>query len=93
MGRISPYISPATFKQNITQDELLEIYANINSALEQQYNVEYNNEILSLLHKEGYFPEFLLPSIMPESIKNIKSKNIEVYESEKAFLHDFSRKL
>lgn len=89
MGRISPYISPATFKQNITQDELLEIYANINSALEQQYNVEYNNEILSLLHKEGYFPEFLLPFIMPESIKNIKSKNIEAYESEKAFLHDF----
>lgn len=89
MGRISPYIGKGTFKQHITQDELKEIYTNIHKSLSNTFNTEYNNEIFSLNYKHGYFPDYFIPSIVTENILSIKSKQLEVYESEKESLSNF----
>ncbi len=89
MGRISPYISASTFKQSFTQDELKEIYNNINNSLKETYNKEFNDEMLSLNSKEGFFPDFLLPYVIPDSIKAASHKNISVYENEKELMNEF----
>lgn len=89
MGRISPYISKATFKQTISQDELKEAYDNISKNLHQVYNSEYNGEVLSLGSKHGYFPDYFLPASHTDNVSFLKSKQVEVYESEKESLLSF----
>lgn len=89
MGRISPYISKATFKQTISQDELKEIYDNISKSLKQTFNKEYNDEVFSLHSKHGFFPDYFLPAAHTENIIFLKSKVVDVYESEKEALLSF----
>lgn len=89
LGRISPYISAATFKQSISKVELKETYNAINNTLMQALPAQVSENIkhISLQHK-GFFPEFFVPEIKPESI-NILNNEICVYKSEKELIEKF----
>lgn len=89
LGRISPYISAATFKQSISKVELKETYNAVNNNLMQAFPVNSFENItyISLQHK-GYFPDYFVPEIKPAVFK-VLSSDIYTYKSEKDFLEKF----
>lgn len=95
LGRISPFISASTFKQNISSEELLETYKAVYNMLIQSFPDDNTSPAIISLQNKGFFPDFFVPEIISEKLKEWKhsyDKNtlkIEVYKSEKALLENF----
>lgn len=90
LGRVSPYISADTFKQTISKRELKKTYNAINDILLQSFSEKSDKKVnyISLQDKNGYFPDFFVPEIVPDSIK-LFNNNTSACKSEKDLFEKF----
>lgn len=87
LGRISPFISEATFKQNINKDDLHSLYENLNNYLKEIYN--NTGSSLSIENRNMFFPDYLLPQIVPSSVESIKDNTILTMPDEEKQIREF----
>lgn len=87
LGRISPFISGETFKQSINIDSLRSVYESMDNTLKEMYSAQGSS--LSIENSNMFFPDYLIPGILPSSIDNIKNEQITTTVEEEKSIRDF----
>lgn len=90
LGRVSPYLSPATFQNVLTHNDIESALDNVNEMLSNVFpDKDLNGQTISLNDPKLEFVDYILPNRLHNSFKNIINEPINISSQEVDVLYNF----